>query len=189
MISAEDEIAVKNLVAAYDNEMAAHARYKSFASQADEEGLAGIASLFRAAARAEQIHAVNHARVIRHMGGDAAAAPHSSPVRTTLENLTVSQTDEQTEIDALYPAFLRQVSTHLDTRVERTLNWAMESEKSHAGLFSDAVQALQSGQTGSWISAAQSFQVCSTCGYTAHAREADYCPVCGFPWERFLMVS
>ncbi|HET7103335.1 MAG TPA: ferritin family protein, partial [Terracidiphilus sp.] len=73
MVSAEDEVAVKNLVAAFDNEMSAHARNLAFAGKADEEGLGGIASLFRASARAEQIHADNHARVIRHMGGDIDA--------------------------------------------------------------------------------------------------------------------
>jgi rubrerythrin len=189
MISAEDEVAVKNLLAAYDNEMATHARYKAFASKADEEGLTGIASLFRASARAEQIHAFNHARVIRHMGGDAEARPHQVTVGSTLENLTSAESNEKTEIDALYPAFIRQVSAHLDTRVERTLNWAMESEKSHARLFTDAVQFLQENKTDSWIAASQSFQVCAMCGYMAHAREAEYCPVCNFPWERFHIVS
>jgi rubrerythrin len=189
MISAEDEIAVKNLVAAFDNEMTAHARYKAFAVRADEEGLPGIASLFRASACAEQVHAVNHSRVIRHMGGDAVSSAQPGPIRTTLENLALAEANEQTEINSLYPVFINQVSSHLDTRLVRTFTWALESEKSHARLHGSALALLQTGRIDSWISAVQSFYVCSVCGYTAEKREADYCPVCNFPWERFQTVS
>lgn len=68
MVAAENENAVSNLLLAYENEVNAHARYQAFASRAEAEGMNGAASLFRAAARAEQIHASNHARVIRHIG-------------------------------------------------------------------------------------------------------------------------
>lgn len=188
MVSAEDEVAVNNLVAAFDNEMSAHARYLAFAGKADEEGLGGIASLFRASARAEQIHADNHARVIRHMGGDIDATPQSAEVRTTLENLSSAESFGQVEINSLYPTFIRQVSSHLDTRVERTLTLAVESEKSHLRLHSSARSLLEAGKTSSWIGTAQGFQVCSVCGYIAETREGDSCPVCNFPWERFIVV-
>lgn len=68
MVATENETAVSNLLAAYESELNAHARYKAYAVKAEAEGMLGAASLFRAAARAEQIHAGNHARVIRHMG-------------------------------------------------------------------------------------------------------------------------
>ncbi len=71
MVAAENENAVGNLLAAYEGELNAHIRYKAYAARAEAEGMNGAASLFRAAARAEQIHAGNHARVIRHMGGEA----------------------------------------------------------------------------------------------------------------------
>ena len=54
-----------NLVAAYNGESNAHVRYAAFALKADEEGFTQVASLFRAASRAEEIHAANHATVIR----------------------------------------------------------------------------------------------------------------------------
>jgi rubrerythrin len=61
-VAVEDEFAVKNLVAALESEVNEHAQYKAFADRADADGLPGVASLFRAAARAEEIHARNHAR-------------------------------------------------------------------------------------------------------------------------------
>ena len=73
MVATENETAASNLLAAYEGELNSHARYKAYAAKAETEGMNGAASLFRAAARAEQIHAGNHARVFRRMGGEAKA--------------------------------------------------------------------------------------------------------------------
>src|ERR1700759_5490471 len=68
-IAIENETTIRNLLSAFEGESNAHVRYSAFAVHADGEGLHGAASLFRAAARAEQIHAANHAPVIRQLGG------------------------------------------------------------------------------------------------------------------------
>ena len=47
MVATENENAVSNLLAAYEGEMNAHARYKAYAAKAESEGLPGAASLFR----------------------------------------------------------------------------------------------------------------------------------------------
>ena len=47
MVATENEYAVSNLLAAYEGEMNAHARYKAYAAKAESEGLPGAASLFR----------------------------------------------------------------------------------------------------------------------------------------------
>src|SRR3974390_1266650 len=108
MVTTEKEPALSNLLAAYEGEINTHAKYKAFAFKAESEGLPRAASLFRAAARAEQIHANNHARVIRRMGGNARAEIRPFSVRNTLENLRAALFGEQREIDSLYPAFLEQ---------------------------------------------------------------------------------
>ena len=48
----EKTATVANLLAAYEGESNAHAKYVLFAAKADAEGWHGAASLFRAAARA-----------------------------------------------------------------------------------------------------------------------------------------
>jgi rubrerythrin len=105
MVATENESAVGNLLKAYEGELNAHARYRAYAAKAEDEGMSGAASLFRAAARAEQIHAGNHARVIRHMGGEAVADILPFRVKSTLENLKAALGGEQHEIDSLYPTF------------------------------------------------------------------------------------
>ena len=61
---------VENLQTAFDGESNANAKYLAFAKKADEEGYLMVASLFRAAARAEEIHKNNHADVIKKMGAE-----------------------------------------------------------------------------------------------------------------------
>ncbi len=105
-VAVENEITIKNLLAAFEGESNAHAKYVAFAVKADADGLPGAASLFRAAARAEQIHANHHSRVLRQLGSDAVAKIHSIEVKSTLENLKTALGGEQYEIDSMYPEFL-----------------------------------------------------------------------------------
>jgi rubrerythrin len=189
MVATENENAIGNLLAAYEGELNSHARYKAYAARAESEGMYGAASLFRAAARAEQIHAGNHARVIRHMGGEIEAEIRQFRVRTTLENLKVALIGEQREIDSLYPAFLVHATSRLDTTAVRSFIWAMESEKTHVRLYQDAVTSMESAETGpGWTKDQLDFYVCKLCGYTAKAQEAENCPACNFVWDSFEVI-
>ena len=186
MLATDTESGVSNLLAAYESEITAHARYKAYAARAEAEGYYGAASLFRAAARAEQIHASNHARVIRHMGGEARAEIQPFRVKSTLENLKAALGGEQREIDDLYPAFLVNAAANLDTTAMRSFHWAIESEKTHARLYEEAVATLEGGI--GWTQEQLDFYVCKLCGYTAKTQEADNCPACNFDWQRFEVV-
>jgi rubrerythrin len=186
MVATEDECAVSNLLAAYEGELNSHARYKAYAAKAEAEGMNGAASLFRAAARAEQIHAGNHARVIRRMGGEAKAEIPPFRVKSTLENLKMALGGEQHEIDSRYPQFLVHATSQLDTSAARSFVWAMEAEKTHARLYEDAVVAMEAGP--GWTQDHLEFHVCTLCGYTAKTQEADNCPACNFGWDRFERI-
>jgi rubrerythrin len=188
MVATENRNAVSNLIAAYEGELNSHAKYTAFAIKAESEGHFGAASLFRAAARAEQIHAGNHARVIRQMGGRAEAEIYPVQVKSTLENLRAALGGELNEIDSLYPALLKYATSQLDTSAVRSFVWAMESEKTHAKLYGDAVETLERGAGDSWTRAQLEFYVCSLCGYTAKTPEAENCPACNFLWERFEVI-
>jgi rubrerythrin len=99
---------LENLQAAYNGESNAHAKYTLFAKKADAEGYCQVASLFRAAARAEQIHAQNHARVIRKLGAEPVATIEAHPVKSTRENLQTAIAGETYERDTMYPAFIQE---------------------------------------------------------------------------------
>jgi rubrerythrin len=183
-ISIENEATVRNLLAAFEGESNARAKYHAFAIKADAEGLHGAASLFRAAARAEEIHADNHARVIRQLGGEPTATIHPVRAKSMLENLNEARAGERYEIDSMYPEFLREARNHHNTAAVLSFEWALEAEKTHARLFSEAIAVLQSG----WLIAARNYYVCAVCGYTSETPEADRCPVCNLVWEKFEVI-
>ena len=188
-VVAENAITVQNLLAAFEGESNAHAKYTAFAVKADADGLHGAASLFRAAARAEQIHAANHARVIKQLGGEAQCEIHTVEVKATLENLKAALSGEQYEIDTMYPGFLEEATARNATSAIRTFTGALEAEKTHARLYGEAIALLVGGKKDSWIGAARDFYVCPVCGYTSETEEEhERCPVCNCPWERFEII-
>ena len=67
----------ENLQAAFAGESQANRKYLFFADKADKEGYPQIARLFRAAAEAETVHAMNH---LRAMG----------QVKSTADNLSTA---------------------------------------------------------------------------------------------------
>ncbi|MDR3739824.1 MAG: rubrerythrin family protein [Terracidiphilus sp.] len=181
---------VANLLAAFEGESNAHAKYTAFAAKADADGFYGAASLFRAAAHAEHIHAQNHARVIKQLGGEARCEIHPVEVKSTLENLKVALSGENYEIDSMYPEFLAEAQSHSNTAAIRTLHWALEAEKTHSRLYSEAIALVEGGSSDAWVRTARTFYVCTVCGYTSETPdEHDRCPVCNLPWEKFDKIN
>jgi len=189
VIAAENEITIRNLLAAFEGESNAFARYISFAAIADEDKLHGVASLFRATGRAEQIHAANHARIIKQLGGDVRCEIHKVEPGSTLENLKAALSGEQHEIGVLYPEFLAEATLRGNTLAVRTFTGALEAEKTHARLYEQAIALLHRGKLDSWIGLAREFYVCPVCGHTSETEEEyEHCPVCKCPWERFEII-
>src|ERR1039458_7607719 len=95
------KLTLQNLETAFNGESNAHARYLAFAEKADQEGYFQIAGLFRAAARAEEIHARNHEVEIKRLGGTAQAKIEKPDVKTTKENLQAAIKGETYERDVM----------------------------------------------------------------------------------------
>ena len=185
----ENTATIANLFAAYEGESNAHAKYVLFAAKADAEGWHGAASLFRAAARAEEIHAKNHARVLRQLGAEAKCEIHAAEVKSTLENLKTALAGEQYEIDTMYPAFIAEAGESDIPVANRSFAWAMEAEKTHARLYAEAIELVEKGLTNSWAGVTRDFYVCAACGYTTRtAKEQEHCPVCNLAFDKFEVI-
>lgn len=183
------EPTLHNLLAAYQSELETRERYLAFADRADADGHPGIASLFRAAAHAEEIHANNQARVLRQMG--AAVKADSSPchVKSTLENLKSALSGENHEIISVYPAFIEEAAARINATAARSFVWALEAEKTHAELYSEAIRLLESEAADSWIGTTRNFYVCPVCACTSHEPADDNCTICSFPADRAIAVA
>jgi rubrerythrin len=189
-ISAENETAIQDLLAAFEDETNAQAKYLAFAEKADAEQLHGAASLCRAAARSEHFHAARHARAMKQLGVDARCTVRVVDVKSTLENMRDALEGEEHEIAEMYPGVLEEARKQRNQNVIRSFTWAMEAEKSHAVLYGEAVALLEAGRIDSWIEVAREFYVCPECGYTTETVKKDEsCPVCRGSQERFEAVE
>lgn len=179
----------ENLRFAYENEAKMQARYEAFAKKADGEGLHGIASLFRATARAEQVHGSNHGRILNQLHGYRPFELRSFEVSSTLENLRAALADERREVEKMYPSLLQHAEACRDPAVTRTFRWALEAEKTHARLLEETLDYLEMEDEESWITAARTFLVCPVCGYSSeNPEEAQLCPACHCAWKKFERI-
>jgi rubrerythrin len=176
---------LENMQAAFNGESNAHARYLAFASQADKEGYGEVASLFRAAARAEEIHTANHSAVMKEMGGTPNAKIETPKVKSTRENLEAAIKGESYERDTMYPEFLKQARADKNKAAIKSLNFAKTAEEEHAKLYTAAL----SGLDGMKNTKAITYYVCPKCGFTARNVSFEKCPSCFTPKEQFEKVA
>ncbi len=174
---------LENLQAAYNGESNASAKYLEFAKQADKEGYAGVASLFRAASRAEQVHAAKHATVIKSLGGTPTAKIEPAEVKSTKENLAAAIAGESYERDAMYPQFIGRAKTDRNRDAIESFNYAKTAEAEHAVFYADALKNLDAWK------AKKTFYVCTICGYTVIDLPKDKCVSCFSPKDKYEVVS
>ena len=173
-----------NLMKTYDGESNAHARYLAFATKADGEGYGQVASLFRAAAAAEEIHFKAQAEVITKLGGTPKADVKAPTVKSTKENLEAAMKGESYERDAMYPDFIKVAEKEkIDAAVE-VFSEAKAAEAAHAKLYQEAL-----GNLDGWKAGKKDFFVCPECGNTVVALTFEKCPVCATPKDKFKKVN
>ena len=163
---------LKNLQAAYNGESNAHVMYLEFAEKADQEGYGEVGRLFRAAARAEEIHRDNHAKVIKSMGATPENDIATPQVSSTAENLEKAIKGESYERDTMYPKFISQAKTAGNEAAVQSFTYATEAEAQHAELYTQAMNNLNE-----WKEATQPIYVCEASGHTTmNVDETATCP-------------
>ncbi len=174
---------LSNLQTAYEGESNATIKYTAFAIKAETEGFHRAAALFRAAARAEQVHAAHHARIIIKMGGTPTATIHGPEVKSTRENLETAKAGEEYERDVMYPNFIHEAEAEKRKDAVHSFTLAMKAETVHARLYGEALAHLEAQR------AQITFYVCLVCGeVTDNPAETERCPICSAPKEKFVAV-
>ena len=176
---------LENLQAAFNGESNAHAKYLAYAKKAEKEGYLKVASLFRAAAYAEEVHLNNHAKVIKGMGAAPKAEIKLPAIKSTKENLADAIKGETYEQTVMYPGFIAQAEKEKNSSAVETFNYAKTAEAEHAKLYQQALDNL-----ANWKVAGVGFSVCPICGFTVEGKPsfAD-CPVCGEAGEKYKLIS
>jgi rubrerythrin len=160
-----------NLKEAFAGESQANRTYLAFAKKADQEGLAQVARLFRAAAEAETVHAHAHLRVLEG-------------VKDTATNLKAAIEGEGHEFRSMYPGFVEEAVKEGNKRAEISFKNALVVEEIHHDLYGEALKAVEGGKD----LPAEAIHVCDICGNTVLGDVPDRCPVCNAPKDRFFEV-
>jgi len=120
----------KNLKIAFADESQTNIEYLAYAHRAIDEGLMEIAQLFREAAGAEVVHALNHLKVL-------------GVVRTTRENLREAAEGEDLQILSMYPKFIEDAEREGRKEAAESFRIAYEREKHHRAMFQQALKNLK----------------------------------------------
>jgi len=139
---AEEGMTFSVLQVAYARELDARSQYLAFAARADLEGRASVACLFWAVARAESVHAANHAAAIVRLGGTPAWQPVSFDVHGTGENLAASILLEVAERHQVYRRFAGYARAECMYDALASINYARGAERTHEALFRNALGTL-----------------------------------------------
>ena len=159
----------ENLKAAFAGESQANRRYLAFAKKAEQEGFTQVAKLFRAAAEAETVHALNHLRI-------------TGQIKSTLENLETAVSGETFEFKEMYPGYIETAKQEDNKQAAWSFDVANQVEQIHAKLYSKAIDALKNKKELAKVD----YYVCSVCGNTVEGAPPDKCPICGSPKEKFF---
>lgn len=159
----------KDLQEAFAGESQANRRYLAFSKKAESEGYRQIAKLFRAAAEAETVHAMNH---LRELGG----------IKSTKENLGAAIKGETYEFQNMYPAMIEDARADGRKGALMSFTYANEVEKIHAALYKKALEDLGRNPE-------VDYYVCQVCGNTVEGEPPDKCPICGALKKSFKKVE
>jgi rubrerythrin len=128
----------ENLKEAFAGESQANRRYLYFAKQADVEGYADVAGLFRDTAEGETGHAHGHLDYLKQVGDPATG----EPIGSTDKNLRSSVAGETYEYTKMYPGFAKTAREEGFTEIAEWFETLARAEKSHAGRFQKGLDNL-----------------------------------------------
>jgi rubrerythrin len=162
----------ENLKAAFAGESQANRMYLAFAKKAEEEGLPQIAMLFKAAAQAETVHALNHLQVM-------------GQVKSTSDNLGTAVSGETYEFKKMYPEFIEDAKKDANKQALQSFDYANKVEQIHAALYQKALDTLKAKKQP----AKGQYWVCPVCGNTFEGSTPDVCPICATPKAKFMKIE
>ncbi len=161
-----------NAKEAYAGESQANRKYLAFSEKAAEEGYRNIATLFKAAAEAEAIHARKLLKVL-------------NTVETTKDNLQAGIAGETHEFTEMYPAFIRAADEEKRSDAVLAFTYAMKAEQVHAKLYEKALALLKSGSD----MGREKIFLCPVCGNIEIGKAPERCPICSVFGKQFREIT
>jgi rubrerythrin len=128
----------ENLKEAFAGESQANRRYLYFAQKADVEGYNDVSAVFRSTAEGETGHAHGHLEYLEEVGDPATG----KPIGRTDDNLRAAIAGETHEYTDMYPGMARTAREEGFEEIAEWFETLAKAERSHAGRFQKALDAL-----------------------------------------------
>ncbi len=173
-----------NLQIAYSEEANSHANYMAYAEKADKEGYGRVASLFRAAAKSDELQMNGHAKIIKALKAEPKADIKKPMMMTTKGNLEMCIKEEKEEVESMYPEFIKKAKEEKNTGAMKSFMGAQKADEMHVKYMKDALSNLNK-----WKAGQKEFLVCTVCSYLTDDLKVMKCPVCSSPRDKFVSVK
>jgi rubrerythrin len=159
----------ENLAKAFAAESKASVRNGAFALKALSDGHHALASLFRAIAESDSVHARRFLLLIR------------GKIGSTQENLQSALKSELEASEKQYPAMVEEAKD-ASLAIRKAFTQSMKSDSEHAGLLKTAMgEPSQKNET--------EFYVCQICGHISVNTLPENCPICHAVKNKFKKVG
>jgi rubrerythrin len=159
----------ENLGKAFAAESKASVRNTAFALKAQSEGHSALASLFRAIAESDSVHARRFLLLMR------------GKIGTTKENLQSALKSELDASESHYPAMVQEAKD-ASLSIRKAFIQSMKTDSEHAGLLK-ASMGKPSQEIGT------EYYVCQICGHISVGTLPENCPICHAVQNKFKKVS
>ncbi|MDO4550905.1 MAG: rubrerythrin family protein [Planctomycetia bacterium] len=176
-----------NLQTALKNEINSSIKYMVYAEKARLDGYHSLATLFRAVAYSDKIHARCYEDMLRRVGADTHVETKTYVGESPEKMLQEAIQSETLDFTQIYPKFIQEAETdispgHDHSDVSFIFRASLAAEAVHAQLFVMAFIDLEK-----WKIAGKQFSVCETCGFIETGKPQRPCPVCDSPPSMFQL--
>jgi len=168
----QSTMTIENLHTAYSKQMSRHKMYEMFTARAVKDRMKNIAQLYRALARSEEIHALNHMKLLKSINVEPRQPQDESvPVGTTLQTLKMALSMEEIEYGSMYPNLIHTAELEKQLEAVKLFQIIQDADSKHGELLR---YAISRGRDMPLLK----YKVCKGCGYLLTTEQVDECPSC-----------
>lgn len=173
-----------DLQAAYQDEKNDMAIYISFAKIAESDNLPDAAKLFKALAKAEEIHSKVLGKAIKELGAEPKFTPVTNIGKTTKENLEYAIKNETADKEQIYAPLLTLAENEEVKQAIRAIRETKSVENQNGILIKNALENFESLNSGN-----AEYYVCSVCGFPVRKINFGFCPICMNPKDVYIKIE
>ncbi len=175
-------VTLENIQTAHTKAMRYAFMYTKFISGMEKQKNKELAALYRAIARSEEIHATQHAGLLRSKNIEPPSAQYDSiTVGNALQTLKMAIGSEQLEAETMYPNLLR-------TAEAEQFQAAAEQFSSFRDADARQLELLKSAQDTNGKVKSVPYFLCPKCGYILTSEESSECPTCKTTKDKFEKI-